>query len=69
MSIRLSVAPYCEDCPGFEAKVDRDEVEYIAMDQAVSYRTETTVSCKYAGRCASIYRFIKKNVDGGKKND
>ena len=65
MSIRLSVAPYCEDCPGFEAKTDKDMVERYAGNTGMSYYTEVTITCKYAGRCESIYRFIKKNMEKG----
>lgn len=64
--INLEVAEYCQDCPGFEAEVDKYRVEG-GSDEGVHV---TTVSCTYSRRCASMVKYLKKqSMKAGESND
>lgn len=63
--ITLKVADYCHDCPGFEAEVDKDYRTLHSFDltgREITFR-ETTVTCKYRGRCEAIHNYIQKQFE------
>ena len=53
--IKLEVKDYCQNCPGFEPSVTRNEL----YDNAHG-GMETIIRCKYRGRCESMVRYLKK---------
>lgn len=62
--IKLSVMDYCEDCPEFEAKVDkRDRVEYdlrISIFEVV--KTDTTITCAHRDRCELVKTYLRNKL-------
>lgn len=53
--IRLDVSKYCSNCPGFEPTVDKSVVRGDGGLKIV----ETVITCGHAGRCRSIYSYIR----------
>lgn len=57
--ITLVIEPYCENCPEFESKVDKDiqhmyEAGAFMEFPRVYTVCTTTVTCEHKDRCASI---------------
>ncbi len=69
MAITLKVEDYCQNCPDFEADVDKETL-YCRDDfdifEPLKHMTETTVTCKHRDRCACVKEYIERNM---KKND
>ena len=57
--IKLKVAEYCHNCPEFKADVDVDDFGYVTSEGYI-LNTTTTVKCKYAKRCMSMFDYFKK---------
>ena len=55
--IELDVEKYCENCPGFEADVERDHIEDGIGDEGYHI---TTITCKSKRRCAAMMRYLRK---------
>ena len=63
--IKLEVKNYCQDCPDFEAVVERlEKQEYIDDPAKMSVRfvkrCDTYISCAHRERCSSIADRIGK---------
>ena len=62
MSLELNVEKYCNDCPDFEAKVDKINIE---TDDSF-YKCFSVISCKNREKCHHIAeyieRYFKKNI-------
>ena len=58
--IQLSIEDYCQDCPDFNARVDRDTL-YDNRNIKTGYCT--SITCQYAHRCRNIARMIKKQME------
>ena len=70
--IKLQVASYCQNCPGFEPRVTKDETDYSLFDmKSMSFvgprSCNTTISCEHAARCRGIREYI--SMEEKKKND
>lgn len=52
---RLEMMPYCENCEGFEVKVE-EGISYCKDKKII----DRTLTCKYASRCLSMYRHLDK---------
>ena len=67
--IKLTVDPYCENCPEFEPDVDKDIHTYRSSDFRLIgtvAECDTTITCKHKLRCESMIRQLKKEQE---KND
>ena len=60
--IILNVADYCQDCPEFEAHVEKDILEYeeFTSDKTHLVGVNTNISCEHRDRCEEIRKFIEK---------
>ena len=65
MAIRLDVQPYCENCPGFEADVDKNKLEMLSDFKVADVIHETTVRCKRRKTCEGIKRYLEKEMQRG----
>lgn len=60
--IKLEVAEYCHDCPGFKADVDVNDYGYRVGDE-YCLNTTTVIRCTYAKNCQAIFNHFKKMYD------
>lgn len=61
MAIELVIDPYCENCPEFEAKVERETWEtFETFDGHRSRRTKTFVTCVHRDRCRCVKEYIER---------
>ena len=63
MSIKLKVDPYCENCPHFEADVDKQTLYLEGYDElGLSYKKEqktyTYIRCKNQEKCEQIMNYL-----------
>ena len=60
--IYLNVNDYCQDCPEFEAHVEKDILKYedFTSDKAHLVGVNTNISCEHRDRCEEIRKFIEK---------
>ena len=58
--ITLKVEEYCHECPAFEPDVDTSGW-YNPLNQEEMIR-ETVILCRYRKRCASMMRYLKKQM-------
>lgn len=58
--IRLNVESYCQNCPDFEANVEKFNISspFISKHQ-------TIIKCEHAARCAEIKRYLEKEDKDG----
>ena len=57
MSIVLNVEKYCEDCPGFAAKLDsRTLCDGYGQPVTISH----TITCERRDTCAMIVNYLKE---------
>ena len=56
--IKLEVEDYCQNCPNFEAKLEKDSI--VAGISPTITINETIVRCKYETMCENMYRHIKE---------
>lgn len=59
--ITLDVDQWCNNCPEFEAEVDKDT--YLSNDFMVEekpiYTTDTKITCKHRQRCRSMVKELE----------
>lgn len=53
--IKLVTESYCENCPDFEATVDKLELHSIPQDMH-----DTLITCANRDRCAAMYERLKR---------
>lgn len=59
--IKLAIEPYCENCPEFEAKLNKIEFSYL--DRMTEH--DTIITCEHCDKCATIYEHLKKEKENG----
>ena len=59
MSIKLQVEEYCQNCPDFEARIEKTELNGFGG----AILTETIITCKDARRCQRIAEHLKSQSD------
>lgn len=57
--IKLEIADYCQNCPGFEAEVENPTLIYNALGD-VDYLGDTLIRCEHRERCKNVYKQVKK---------
>ena len=61
--IKLSVMDYCEDCPEFEAHVEKFDYE---QEDFWSYRTfrktTTEITCAHRDRCELVKTYLRDKL-------
>ena len=60
---KLEVEEYCTDCPEFEVDLEKDTYHYtdnMSFTNETVYICNKTIRCKYAKRCKSMIRFLRK---------
>ena len=65
MSIKLSVHPWCENCPHFYP-----DVAVIQLDDGYGTTVlyDTTISCKNEDRCVEIKKYLESEMKGENKD-
>lgn len=65
MSIKLSVHPWCENCPHFSP-----DVAAIQFDDGcgTTVSCDTTISCENEDRCVEIKKYLESEMKGEKKD-
>lgn len=71
--IKLDIMPYCQECPDFEAHVDKNEETQtftapmghskgfgLVPDVKVIHRCNTTVMCKHHNKCRCIMEHLSE---------
>lgn len=68
MSIKLRVAPYCEECPEFEPEPLKYSKEIFNKDPYErSYLYDHVVQCTHKGRCESMVGYLEDKMKGDLK--
>ena len=65
MAITLKVEDYCQNCPEFEADVDKTKeiaFTHISFNEEVMISTTTTITCVHRDRCAELRKHIERNI-------
>lgn len=57
MSIRLLVEKYCQNCPEFEADVEK--TDFCGSFDEIH---QTTVLCKHRERCKEMRKYLRKEM-------
>ena len=65
MSIKLDVDPWCQNCPDFEAKVEKKEETYFCNYEDICKTVSqclanTTITCVNRDRCYAIKHYFEK---------
>mgnify|MGYP003315059023 CR=1 FL=1 len=55
MSIKLQVEPYCQNCPNFEAVVEK--YDFNGCD--TTYLYDTTIACENAAQCQRMMEYLR----------
>lgn len=62
--INLKVEDYCQNCPDFEADVDKEKLyQHDLFEFEPIMISETVVTCTRAHRCANLVRYLKKEIE------
>lgn len=68
--IKLSVMEYCEDCPEFEAHVEKREyMEDDAFSQFCFVKSNTVVTCAHRDRCELVKTYLRNKLKEKEKKD
>lgn len=60
--IKLYIEDYCHNCPNFKVSVSK-----LGFANGLGgYSTNTDITCKHAGRCEEIKKYLEKE---NKRND
>lgn len=62
--IKIEVEDYCQNCLDFEADVAKPERLYSGCEPVTIFG-DTVVRCEYRKRCASIKRYLEKQIEKG----
>ena len=70
MSIKLDVDPWCQNCPDFEANVERKKESYYCHYEndrktVSQYLADTTITCVNRDRCYAIKHYFEKEKENG----
>jgi hypothetical protein len=61
--IKLVVEDYCQDCPEFEAHVEKDVyVEDSPIDFRRLIRSKNTITCVHKDRCELVKTYLKNQI-------
>lgn len=55
--IKLSIMPYCHDCPMFKVKQDTNAL--TAVGEIEPAEVNTILTCENAARCTRIEKYIR----------
>ena len=66
--ITLKIDNYCENCPEFEAKVEKDQVDIFSLTLNKTLVCDTVISCVHRGRCKAVTDFLRSRDRERKKN-
>ena len=58
--IKLEVEKYCENCPEFEADVDKTSYISSSMQSIHESFCNTVISCEHKNRCRVIMDYLSK---------
>ena len=62
--IKLEVELYCQNCPLFEADVEKDnELVYNPLLNDTIRSCDTVIRCARRYSCDEIYRHIERNIN------
>lgn len=62
--IKLDVAKYCQDCPEFEAHVEKLEVDTFSTEGCCEVtRCETVITCDHREKCEAIRKHLLRHWD------
>ncbi len=59
MSIRVSVEPYCQNCPEFSPELFKNT---LRDEQGRCVCSDTTIFCEHREKCSRMYDSIKEGV-------
>lgn len=59
MAIRVSVEPYCENCPEFEPEVTTST---LRARNDKYFCADTTIFCEHREKCNRMYESIKEEI-------
>lgn len=62
--IKLNVEEYCQDCPDFEAEVEKATVEvhdFDFMSCGIKTVTDTVIKCANCEKCDKIRQYLAKH--------
>ena len=61
--IKLEVEKYCENCPEFEADVDKTSYISSSMQSIHESFCNTVITCEHRERCRVIMDYLSKEKD------
>lgn len=64
--ITLKTEEYCNNCPDFEACVEKEDLGFDTMTLSMRLH-HTYIRCVHADRCGNIKHFIEKQFERGVK--
>lgn len=68
--INLEVQKYCENCPEFEADVDKTSYISSSMQSIHESFCNTVITCKHRERCACLIKlFAMSEEDSGEQHN
>lgn len=66
--INLKVEKYCENCPEFEADVDKTSYFSSSMQSIHKSFCNTVITCEHRGRCRVIMDYLSKEKNDEQHN-
>ena len=67
--IKLEVEKYCENCPEFEADVDKTSYISSSMQSIHESFCNTVISCEHKNRCRVIMDYLSKEKKDEQHNE
>lgn len=58
--ITLDVEEYCQNCPDFEADVEKTQVFAIGKGMKKETANETVVRCEHSVKCNTMMNYLRK---------
>ena len=66
--IKLEVEKYCENCPEFEADVDKTSYISSSMQSIHESFCNTVITCEHSERCRVIMDYLSKEKEDEQHN-